>query len=156
MARTVPEMASTEPYIWLLVGFAGIPTVVFWPWLGSRIGNDLALSLACGIEAVGVYLSAGLNSDVGIILGALILGGTFMGITALAFLEGQKRFPGILLVSTAILTSAFGLGQMLGPYTAGVLIDMTDSFNIVMSASASTLLLAAILVINPKRLGLNW
>ena len=29
MARAIPELVATEPYVWLLVGLAGIPTVIF-------------------------------------------------------------------------------------------------------------------------------
>ena len=70
MARAVPEMSTTEPYIWLLVGLSGIPTVIFWSWLGKLFGNDLALAIACGIETFGVYISAALSSEIGIILGS--------------------------------------------------------------------------------------
>ena len=68
MARSVPELATTEPYVWLLVGLSGIPTVVFWPWLGQRIGNDYALMLACAIEAIGVYVSVVLPDQTGIVM----------------------------------------------------------------------------------------
>jgi len=152
MARSVPELAPTEPYVWLLVGLSGIPTVMFWPWLGQRIGNDFALMLACAIEGVGVYVSVALPSQTGIIIAAILLGSTFMGITALAILEGQKRFQGPVLVSTAILTSAFSLGQMIGPYLGGIIIDMTGSFFMAMIASSSALMVAAILMLRPNRL----
>lgn len=152
MARSVPELAPTEPYVWLLVGLSGIPTVMFWPWLGQRIGNDYALMLACAIEGVGVYISVALPSQTGIIIAAILLGSTFMGITALAILEGQTRFSGSVLVSTAILTSAFSLGQMIGPYLGGIITDMTGSFFIAMITSSCTLMAAAILMLRPNRL----
>jgi len=152
MARSVPELAPTEPYVWLLVGLSGIPTVMFWPWLGLRIGNDYALMLACAIEGVGVYISVALPSKTGIIIAAILLGSTFMGITALAILEGQTRFSGSVLVSTAILTSAFSLGQMIGPYLGGIITDMTGSFFIAMITSSCTLMAAAILMLRPNRL----
>ncbi len=151
MTRALPELAATEPYIWLLVGLAGMPTVVFWPWLGQRIGNDLALMIACAIESIGVYTSVTFPTENGIIISAILLGSTFMGITAIALLEGQARFRGGVRVSTAILTSAFGLGQMIGPYLAGVIIDITGKFDTAMSASAGALILAALLMLDPRR-----
>jgi len=152
MARAIPELESTEPYVWLLVGLAGVPTVIFWPWLGQRTSNDLALMFACAIEAIGVYVSVSLPSQTGIIIAAILLGSTFPGITALALLEGQARFCGTVRVSTAILTSAFSLGQMVGPYLAGIIIDKTGHFATAMTVSASTLIIAALLMLNPQRL----
>ncbi|MEE2745444.1 MAG: YbfB/YjiJ family MFS transporter [Pseudomonadota bacterium] len=152
MARTVSELSSTEPYIWLLVGLAGIPSVIIWPWLGRIIGNDRALALACTFEAIGVFVSAAETSQLGIIVGSIILGATFMGITALAFLEGQNRFNGPVIASTAILTSSFSLGQVLGPYSAGLIIHATGNFHTVMSVSTAALVIAAFLMLDPKRI----
>mgnify|MGYP006255553753 FL=1 len=43
MARETSGLEATEMYVWLLVGLAGIPMVIFWPWFGKKIGNDLSL-----------------------------------------------------------------------------------------------------------------
>ena len=152
MARSTPELIPTEPYIWLLVGLSGIPTVIFWPWFGQRISNDFALMIACAIEALGIYVAVLVPGQIGIIISALLLGATFMGITALALLEGQARFNGPVIVSTAALTSAFGVGQMVGPYLAGIIIDRTGSFSAAMVISSGTLMVAALLMLNPQRL----
>ena len=108
--------------------------------------------LACAIEAIGVYVSVALPNQAGIIIAAALLGSTFPGITALALLEGQARFHGAVRVSTAILTSAFSMGQMIGPYLAGIIIDMTGQFATAMTVSACTLMLAAFLMLHPQRL----
>lgn len=152
MARSTPELVPTEPYVWLLVGLCGIPTVMFWPWLGQRISNDFALMIACAVEAIGIYVAVVVPGQTGIIIAASLLGATFMGITALALLEGQARFDGTVIISTAVLTSAFGVGQMVGPYFAGLVIDKTGSFAIAMIVSSGALMVAALLMLNPQRL----
>ena len=152
MARSIPELISTEPYVWLLVGLSGIPTVMFWPWLGQRISGDFALMIACAVEAIGIYVAVVVPGQTGILIAAVLLGATFMGITALALLEGQARFNGTVIVSTAVLTSAFGVGQMVGPYLAGFIIDRTGSFATAMVVSSGALVLAAFLMLDPRRL----
>ena len=152
MARSIPELISTEPYVWLLVGLSGIPTVMFWPWLGQRISGDFALMIACAVEAIGIYVAVVVPGQTGILIAAVLLGATFMGITALALLEGQARFNGTVIVSTAVLTSAFGVGQMVGPYLAGFIIDRTGSFATAMIVSSGALVLAALLMLDPRRL----
>jgi predicted MFS family arabinose efflux permease len=151
MARETVGLETTEMYVWLLVGLAGIPMVIFWPWFGKKIGNDLALFLACAIMGLGILMPVILENKFGITLASILLGSTFIPITALALLEGQSRYKGSIRVSTAILTSAFSLGQMVGPYFGGVMIDLFSSYKIALLISSISLLVASLLMINPIR-----
>ena len=151
MARETTGLESTEMYVWLLVGLAGIPMVIVWPWFGNKIGNDLALFLACAIMGLGILMPVLLQNKVGITSASILLGSTFIPITALALLEGQSRYSGSIRVSTAILTSSFSVGQMIGPYFGGVIIDLYHSYNIALTISSISLIIASILMINPAR-----
>jgi predicted MFS family arabinose efflux permease len=151
MARETAGLETTEIYVWLLVGLTGIPMVIFWPWFGKKIGNDLALFLACAIMGLGILMPVILENKFGITLASILLGSTFIPITALALLEGQSRYKGSIRVSTAILTSAFSLGQMVGPYFGGVMIDLFSSYKIALLTSSISLLVASLLMINPIR-----
>ena len=151
MARETVGFQSTEVYVWLLVGLAGIPMVVFWPWFGKKIGNDLALFLACAIMGLGIIMPVLIENQIGIILASILLGATFIPITALAFLEGQIRYSGSIRVSTAILTTAFSVGQMIGPYFGGLIIDLFFSYKIALFISSISLFIASLLMINPSR-----
>ena len=155
MARETVGLETTETYVWLLVGLAGIPMVIFWPWFGKKIGNDIALFLACTIMGFGILMPVVIENKFGIILASILLGSTFIPITALALLEGQTRYNGPIRISTAILTSSFGVGQMIGPYFGGVVIDLFFSYKIALSISSISLLIAAFLMINPKRYNFN-
>ena len=125
--------------------------VIFWPWFGKKIGNDLALFLACLIMGIGILIPVIVDHKLGIILAAILLGSTFIPITALAFLEGQSRYKGSIRVSTAILTSSFSIGQMVGPYFGGIIIDLFSSYDFALTISSISLLFAAILMLNPTR-----
>ena len=151
MAREITGLETTEFYVWFLVGLTGIPMVIFWPWYGKKIGNDLALFLACFIMGIGIFMPVIYENNFGIILASILLGSTFIPITALAFLEGQSRYSGSIRVSTAILTSSFSIGQMIGPYSGGVMIDLFKSYSIALSVSSIALFIAALLMINPSR-----
>ena len=151
MARETSGLEATEMYVWLLVGLAGIPMVIFWPWFGKKIGNDLALFFACAIMGLGVLMPVLLENKVGITSASILLGSTFIPITALALLEGQSRYNGSIRVSTAILTSSFSVGQMIGPYFGGVIIDLFNSYSIALTISSISLFVASILMINPTR-----
>ena len=151
MSRLTPGLEKTEPYVWFVVGVTGIPSVFFWNWFGSKIGNDIGLFLANLILGLGVLFSVLINNEFGIFISCILFGLSFVPITSMCLLEGQKRFSGSFIVSTAILTFSFSIGQMIGPYLSGLLTDYYGSFFFSMIISGIILIFGSFLMINPKR-----
>ena len=151
MSRLTPGLEKTEPYVWFVVGVTGIPSVFFWNWFGSKIGNDIGLFLANLILGLGVLFSVLINNEFGIFISCILFGLSFVPITSMCLLEGQKRFSGSFIVSTAILTFSFSIGQMIGPYLSGLLTDYYNSFFFSMIISGIVLIFGSFLMINPKR-----
>ena len=146
MVRTVPDLQSIEPVVWLVFGLAAIPSIALWTWIGRRWGNDRSFALACVVEGIGVALSVLTTNGVVVLLGAALLGGTFMGITALGFIYARDLSAGDPRRSLALMTAAFGLGQMVGPTFAGVTYRFGDSFLLPSLVATAALLVAAGLV----------
>ena len=94
MSRLTPGLEKTEPYVWFVVGVTGIPSVFFWNWFGSKIGNDIGLFLANLILGLGVLFSVLINNEFGIFISCILFGLSFVPITSMCLLEGQKRFSG--------------------------------------------------------------
>ena len=151
MSRLTPGLEKTEPFVWFVVGITGIPSVFFWNWFGSKIGNDIGLFLANLILGLGVLFSVLINNEFGIFISCILFGLSFVPITSMCLLEGQKRFSGSFIVSTAILTFSFSIGQMIGPYLSGLLTDYYGSFFFSMIISGIVLIFGSLLMINPKR-----
>ena len=151
MSRLTPGLEKTEPYVWFVVGITGIPSVFFWNWFGSKIGNDIGLFLANLILGLGVLFSVLINNEFGIFISCILFGLSFVPITSMCLLEGQERFSGSFIVSTAILTFSFSIGQMIGPYLSGLLTDYYNSFFFSMIISGIVLVFGSFLMINPKR-----
>ena len=151
MSRLTPGLEKTEPYVWFVVGVTGIPSVFFWNWFGSKIGNDIGLFLANLILGLGVLFSVLINNEFGIFISCILFGLSFVPITSMCLLEGQERFSGSFIVSTAILTFSFSIGQMIGPYLSGLLTDYYNSFFFSMIISGIVLIFGSFLMINPKR-----
>ena len=151
MSRLTPGLEKTEPYVWFVVGVTGIPSVFFWNWFGSKIGNDIGLFLANLILGLGVLFSVLINNEFGIFISCILFGLSFVPITSMCLLEGQERFSGSFIVSTAILTFSFSIGQMIGPYLSGLLTDYYNSFFFSMIISGIVLIFGSLLMIDPKR-----
>jgi MFS family permease len=139
--RAAPGARVLEPAVWVLVGLAAMPSTWLWSRIGSRRGALVAYGLACLLEAVGVAAGGVWANAAGAVLAAVLLGGTFMGITALGFAAARTLAPDQQRRSFAVMTAAFGAGQIVGPIAAGWLIDRTGSF------LAPSLLGAAALVV---------
>jgi predicted MFS family arabinose efflux permease len=150
IVRTSPELRSIEPVIWLVVGLAAIPSVALWTWIGGRFGNAWSFAIACLVEGVGVAMSVLATSALAIAVSAALLGGTFMGITALGLVHARHISSGDPRRSLALMTAAFGLGQMIGPTFAGLAYDLDNSFLVPSLAAAAALFVAAGLVVDPR------
>jgi len=146
LVRTNAAIAPIEPMIWLIVGLAAVPSVAVWSAVGRRIGTGYAYALACLVEAAGVLASVLWIAPAGAVLAAILLGGTLVGITILGFVLVRKLVTGDVSRMIALMTAAFGLGQIIGPIFAGWVHDLTGSFLLPSVAAAVTLIIAALLV----------
>ena len=147
IVRLTNEVRVLEPWIWTLFGLAAIPSVTVWNWLGKRIGILSAFATACAIEAIGVAISVEWVTIPGICLSALLLGGTFMGITVLGFMAGRMLSAGHPHRTFARMTASFSIGQMVGPLLAGFLSERFGDFRLASLIAAGALVVAAALAI---------
>jgi len=157
IVRGSEAVRPLEPLIWLVVGVAAAPSVALWTWVARRIDIARAFALACVMEAVGVAASVLWISTPGVVLAAALLGGTFVGITALGLVGARQLSRGDPRHTLAMMTAAFGLGQTIGPAFAGVASDATGSFLAPSLAAAAALLVGAVLVGTGRtRASLTW
>ena len=143
IVRAAPAIRELEPVIWIVVGLAAAPSVALWSLLGRRIGLSAAFGVAVLAEAAGVLASVVWPSPVGICLAAVLVGGTFMGLTALGLMRGRELVAGDPRRVMAAMTGAFGVGQIVGPALAGVVSDVTGGFGVPSVAAAGALVVAA-------------
>ena len=143
MVRGDPDLQPVEHLVWLCVGLSALPSVAFWGWIGRHRGYGNAFAIACLVEAAGVLINV-LGSGVAAILvsGALV-GGTFMGLTALGLIQARIIAPGNPRRAVALMTGAFGVGQMLGPTLAGLMHDAQGSYLVPSMIAATGLVIAA-------------
>jgi predicted MFS family arabinose efflux permease len=136
-----------EPVVWLVVGLTAAPSVACWTSIARRVGIARAFALACVTEAIGVAASV-MQTTVAVLLGAAFLGGTFMGLTALGLIGARRLSEGDPRSTLAVMTAAFGLGQIVGPTFAGLVHDATGSFVAPSLTAVAALLVGALLAIN--------
>ncbi|WP_417693353.1 YbfB/YjiJ family MFS transporter [Roseibium sp.] len=151
MARQDPELSGLADLLWLFVGLSAAPSIWFWNRFAARFGGARTLALACLLEAFGVALSVSGWGMPAMVMAAFLMGGTFMGITALGLMQAQRLTSGDKTRIVAIMTASFGLGQVVGPWVAGVLHERSGNFTSASLAAAVALLAAAALSLTIRR-----
>jgi len=149
LVRGSPEIAAVEPYVWVVVGLSAAPSVALWTGLGARLGIRRTFAITAFVEAVGVAVSAVWVTSATVIVAALLLGGTFMGLTSLGLIAerqigGSRGDPRRRI---ALMTAVFSAGQIIGPMFAGYLYDRTGSLAAPSLAAAAGLVVAGLLTI---------
>ena len=139
-----------EAVVWLVTGLAGIPSVWLWNKLVRPAGPFAVYALGCAVEAAGVLASVFLPGAAGPLVGGALLGGTFIAVTALGLTIARNLAGPAPRRALALMTAAFGLGQVVGPVVAGQLADLTGDFTIASVVAAVVLLAAAVVGLSAR------
>lgn len=114
---------------------------LFWPLFGLGVACGALLTVrlpvhwdrrkllmgAYAMQAAGVLLTVGWPSLAGFALGSLLLGLPFTAITLFAMQEARRLRPQGASAYIALLTASWGLGQIVGPPLAALLLRHSDS-----------------------------
>lgn len=146
MIAHTPGLAGFASWSWVAVGLAAAPSTIIWQRIAARVGVRTALTLAYLLQAWGILLSINAATALSAGLAAVIFGGTFLGIVALAMAEGGRRSGTEGRRATAILTACFGAGQVIGPPLAGLLADQQGGFALPLLLAGSVMACGGVLV----------
>ncbi|MBL8699264.1 MAG: YbfB/YjiJ family MFS transporter [Alphaproteobacteria bacterium] len=104
---------------WIVAGLCAAPSVPLWARAARRFGDAGALVAALALEAAGIALAALDGRLAAAAVAGALLGGTFMGITALGLMRARSLAATAPRRTSALLTALFGLGQIGGAPIAG-------------------------------------
>ncbi|WP_245435846.1 YbfB/YjiJ family MFS transporter [Mesorhizobium tamadayense] len=134
-----------EAAVWMVAGLAGFPSTWFWQKLASRTGLYTAYAVSCLVEVVGVTASVVVKGFTGPLLAGVLLGGTFIAITALGLQTARRLAPQAPRRIFAVMTAAFGLGQIIGPIAAGLLAQAAGNYVLASVMAAAALLASGVI-----------
>jgi MFS family permease len=116
--------------VWFRIGVGSIASGFIWGGVSDRFGRRLALMLIFAMQGF-CYQIAGFGTS----LAAAYTSGVLFALTAwsipavVAAASGDAFGPKLAPAVLGWLTVAFGLGQVAGPYLAGILADATGSLS---------------------------
>lgn len=150
LVRAVPSLEHWATWSWVVVGIAAVPSPFVWSRLSETLGLRRAIALSFAVEAVAALAPFAGFGVAGVVIAAIGLGGTFVGISSLIIARGRAITAMSSNRSIGILTVVFGAGQILGPIFAGHLAADSGGFLWPSVAACGVLLLGAWLSTRPQ------
>jgi len=143
MAKEVIGDPQLFGWAWPVFGAAGAVSTVFAAQLKRFLSYRAAWIGSHLVMALGVVIPLVVPGLAGIMIAALLVGATFVVVT-LAGMEEARRVAGPhARALMAAMTSAFALGQILGPVIVSLLVQSTGGFAPALILAAAMLALSA-------------
>lgn len=146
VVRVTPGLGDYANLSWVLVGLAALPSAAAWSFLAERHGHLRVLVAGHVVQAVGVALPALSGHPAAVLAGAVLYGGTFLGIVGMSLAFGRTLNPAGAARIMGLLTAVFGIGQIIGPVLAAWLAARGSWSPALLMASGVVLLGAPLLL----------
>jgi predicted MFS family arabinose efflux permease len=140
MAKEVVPDPALFGWAWPAFGAAAVASTLIAQ--RARRSNRVVWAASHLVMAAGVVFPLVLPGLAGIIVAALCVGGTFVVITQVGLQEARAVAGEGARALIAAMTSAFALGQIVGPVAVGALVRASGGF------SAALVLAAVLLVVS--------
>jgi predicted MFS family arabinose efflux permease len=134
----------------VVVGLAALPSTWIWGRVSSRIGGHKALAIAYTFMAIGIVLPVFDASVPTALISAALFGATFLGIVAMTVAVGAEMMPHARTFAIGILSTAFGLGQLVGPILAGEATILFGNFTAALLGAGTVTILGLICMLISK------
>ncbi|KQZ54483.1 MFS transporter [Rhizobium sp. Root149] len=147
----IARMANAGPVVeagsWFVTGITAAVSLFIWQPFVNRFGLVRSYLACLLLEALGVLASVYLPPIFGTLVGGLSLGVTFMTVTSHGLQVARALAPASARKVLALMTAAFGVGQIFGPLVAGWATQWSGSFTLASVIAAMVLLLAFVLAL---------
>lgn len=140
------SLESVDPLqVWAVFGLGAVPSCYVWHALHMRLGTRCSLALNLLVQSSGVVIPAFGPTASSSLVGAVLVGGTFMGTVTIAMSAARRIDHKVRFNLLAVMTAAYGTGQIIGPLIANEIYSTNQSFKWALIAAAFALLVASTL-----------
>ncbi|MDP1530135.1 MAG: YbfB/YjiJ family MFS transporter [Rhodoferax sp.] len=143
IVNQLPGLAGWGNLVFLAIGLGAAPACMNWDLIARRTGDLNALILAALLQIVGILLPVMVPGLWAAMLGALLFGGTFIGMVSLVLSMAGRYYPGMPAKMMGKMTLSYGVAQIIGPAVTGQIGARLGSYNAGLYVAATIMALGA-------------
>lgn len=128
IVNRLPGLGGHGNLVFLAIGLGAAPACVNWDLIARRIGDLDALILAAILQIAGIVLPVAVGGLPAALLGALLFGGTFIGMVSLVLTMAGRFYPTRPAKMMGRMTVSYGAAQILGPLVTARLAVHSGSY----------------------------
>ncbi len=147
IVNKLPGLAGQGNLVFLAIGIGAAPACINWDLIARRTGDLNALILAALLQIVGILLPV-LGGGLYIaLLGALLFGGTFIGMVSLVLSMAGRYYPTRPAKMMGKMTLSYGAAQIIGPAVTGALATRLGSYDAGLYFAAAVMVVGTLLLL---------
>jgi predicted MFS family arabinose efflux permease len=147
-----PGLEGKGTWTFLVIGLAAAPTAILWDLLARKFGNLNALLCASVLQVIGILLPVIGSSLILTMVGAILFGGTFVGMVSLVLTMAGRYYPTRPAKMMGKMTLSYGAAQIVAPAIIGLLAERNGNYNDGLYLAAAMMVLGSVLLLMLKML----
>jgi predicted MFS family arabinose efflux permease len=146
----LPGLAGRGTLVFLALGAAAAPACIVWDLIARRTGELNALIMAALLQIVGILLPVMADGLVAALAGALLFGGTFIGMVSLVLTMAGRYYPTRPAKMMGKMTLSYGAAQIIAPAVTGWLAGSLGSYAAGLHLAAGVMAVGTVLLLMLK------
>ena len=150
IVNKLPGLAGQGNLAFLAIGIGAAPACINWDLIARRTGDLNALILASILQIIGILLPVVVGGLFAALFGALLFGGTFIGMVSLVLTMAGRYYPTRPAKMMGKMTLSYGAAQIIGPAITGSLAAHLGSYNAGLYFAAGAMVVGTLLLLALK------
>ena len=146
----LPGLAGQGNLVFLAIGIGAAPACINWDFIARRTGDLNALILAAVLQIIGILLPVMVGGLWASLFGALLFGGTFIGMVSLVLSMAGRYYPTRPAKMMGKMTLSYGAAQIIGPAITGWLAASLGSYAAGLYVAAAVMVVGTLLLLALK------
>lgn len=131
----------------MAIGLAAAPAAFNWDIIARYTGDINALILAAVLQIVGIIMPVAVGGLYATLFGALLFGGTFIGMVSLVLTMAGRYYPTRPAKMMSKMTLSYGVAQIIGPAIVGWLATQLGNYSIGLYLAGGVMVVGVILLV---------
>jgi predicted MFS family arabinose efflux permease len=143
----LPGLAGQGALVFMAIGIGAAPACINWDLIARRTGELNALIAAAVLQIIGILLPVVVGGLPAAIFGALLFGGTFIGMVSLVLTMAGRYYPTRPAKMMGRMTLSYGAAQIIGPAVVAWLASRLGGYSAGLYVAAAVMVVGVALLL---------